>query len=79
MKTKPASELALHNAKAKGQVEVQHRQPSQSTMIAANKLDDAEAGDYKAPTITLGRLDSADGFAVRRFGLFLPLTALSLL
>lgn len=53
MKTKPKSELALHQAKAKGQVEVQHKAASSSTVMAAHKLDNAEAGDYKAPVVTL--------------------------
>jgi len=53
MKTKPKSELALHQAKAKGQVEVQHKAASSSTVMAAHKLDNAEAGDYKQPTVSL--------------------------
>lgn len=53
MKTKPKSELALHQAKAKGQVEVQAKGPSQQATSQANKLDDAEVGDFKQPTITL--------------------------
>jgi len=53
MKAKPKSELALHQAKQKGQVEVQARGPSQAASAAAAKLDNAEVGEYKAPTITL--------------------------
>ena len=47
LKAKPKSELALHQAKQKGQVEVQARGPSQSASAAAAKLDNAEVGEYK--------------------------------
>ncbi len=53
MKVKPKSELALHQAKAKGQIEVQHRGPSAAAAQQANRIDNAEVGEYKPPTITL--------------------------
>lgn len=47
MTAKPKSELALHNAKAKGQVETVSRagQPSSSASAAA-RLDDNDAADF---------------------------------
>jgi len=53
MKVKPKSELALAQAKAKGQVETVHRAPAAAAAQQANKIDNAEVGEYKAQTITL--------------------------
>jgi ribosome-binding protein aMBF1 (putative translation factor) len=47
MTSKPKSELALAQAKAKGQVETVARGPSSASSIAASKLDDNEATDFK--------------------------------